>query len=145
MAEFTIKGIPELEAVFKKLPQSTSTRVRKTAITKTAGRFRTLLRRDAPRISGMLRKSIGVKKSRRFPAAWIGLKLKTKGKQGGKGIRYYYKVLDMQSKRGAPIKPWFFQSADRHIPGLERLLVAETKKAVVYEAGKAFARQRRGR
>ena len=138
--EFTLKGVPELEAVFKELPFSVSNRIRKTAISKGASKMRTLVRRDAPRISGNLRRAIGVKRSRRHPNAWVGLNAKGRGTK----VPYYYKTLDMKTKRGRPLHPWFYESVKRHTPTVSRLILEESKKALVYEAGKAFARQRRG-
>lgn len=136
-------GAKELENLFKSFPYAVSKRAKRTGVRKAGQRMRTLVRRDAPRDKGNLRKSIGVYKTK-SGAVKVGLNVKTPGDPdkfgAGKRVRFYYKTLDLPSKRGGALHPWFLKSVERHAPGISNLMIAETKKALYREAGKAYSK-----
>ncbi len=148
--DFVLKGGKELELILKELPANLEKRIRKAGLRKASARFRTLIRRDAPKgATGLLRKSIGVYLSKRAPIAWIGLNRKTPalGKKATScvGVSFYYSVLDIDSARGKALAPWFEASVARHAPLVAQLLLESTEQALAVEAGKAYARSLRGR
>ena len=136
---FELKGGKELEKALLELSPNLQKRIRKRGMTKAAARMRTLLRRDAPRRSGKLRKSINVdrkknrwRKNKNSIVAYVGL-----------ASKYYYKLLDLP---GVTVKgrrrPWILASMKRHSPEVADLLVKETRLALYNEAGKIYARSR---
>jgi hypothetical protein len=121
----------ELGKVLDQLDGRVRARVAKKGLRQAGARTRTLLRRDAPRVSGNLRKSIGVRK-RKNGTVVVGLT-----------TRFYYETLDLSSKRGAPLRPWFEASVTRHSKTIGNLIVEKTKEALAYEAGRAYAWSKR--
>ena len=140
-------GARELDELFKQFPVKVAERARKQGISRAAARYRTLIRRDAPRgRSGLLRQSIGVKRYR-SGAVTIGLNRPTNGKGRNvlpkyRGVRYYYKALEFDTARGRAMHPWFERSIRRHMPAISQLMIEEAKNALYREAGKAYARSK---
>lgn len=81
-----LNGAAQLIAVLKELPQVTEEKVMRKGLVSAAGRLRTYMRRSAARISGLLAKSILVKRYR-TPKGQTVIKV---------GLRknFFYKVLD---------------------------------------------------
>jgi hypothetical protein len=129
----TLEGAAEADMLLNALPAHIAFRLGKRGMTRTAARYRTLLRRDAPRVSGRLRSAIAVKKHKGGTFA-IGL-----------STRYYYKTLDFEysGRKGSPLHPWFQRSAERHSPAMASMLVDEAIKAVYNEADKAYKKSKR--
>lgn len=150
----TVVGAEELSAVFEQLGPNLSFLVYKKGIRRAGARLRTLIRSDAPLDRGGLKKSIDVKQSRSGDVR-VGLmkklppdkpkkgsKKKLKFKKNGKvykGIRFYYKVLDLYSVRGQPMHPWFEKSVERHKGAAIGMIIDEIEKAIASEVGKAAA------
>ena len=131
--DMELHGANALSKILKELPITMQARIRKTGIRKGASKYRTLLRRDAPRQSGEFRKSLTVRPSKKWPYAWIGLH-----------TRYYYKLLDMTGvTRAGKYHVWFVESAKRHAPTIAKIVIKETKTALFNEAGKSYARSKR--
>lgn len=123
-------GADELQRTLKQFPDAVAKRARRRGLRRAAARLRTLLRRDAPKgESRELRRSIGVKNLKYISS--VGLQK-----------NFYYRVLDAPSDRGAPLRPWFEQSVKRHQESAAQLIITETKKAIAFEAGKAYARSK---
>lgn len=82
----TLKGASQLIAVLKELPQVTEEKVMRKGLVAAAGRLRTYMRRAAARVTGLLAKSILVKRYR-TPKGQTVIKV---------GLRknFFYKVLD---------------------------------------------------
>lgn len=98
-------------------------------VRKAAQMLRKRLRHAAPRKSGVLRKSIGYKYSRRSGKAWVGLR-----------ERFYYKTLEMNTAKGAPTHPFFEKTWNAHRKEAAQMIVDEARKALYTEAGKVMAR-----
>ena len=132
-AAFDLKGAEELQRLLRSMPNNVQKRATLRGLRRAAAKLRTLIRRDAPRETGLLRRSIGIKKLRNG-AFDVGLMQ-----------NYYYKVLDLVSAKGRPLKPWFEQSVNRHSRHASKLIMEETEKAIYYEAGKIHARTMRNK
>lgn len=125
---FALKGGKELAALLKEFPARTQVRVTKTGLRRAANRTRLILQRAAPKVSGKLRKAIKVKMGRKGKA-WIGLR-----------ERYYYKTLEFDSARGAPLHPFFLAAWTANEQQVAQMLIDETRKALFVEAGKIRAK-----
>ena len=139
MAEnFKVTGIKSLEQIFEDIPKNIETRVSKKGITKAAARMRLRTRQAAPKLTGKLRKAIVVRKSKRFPIAWVGL-----GKiKGETRVRYYYNRLENDY---LGTHAFFAKAVDRASPEVLELLRSETLAALYEEAGKQYAKSIRSK
>lgn len=131
-----IQGLDALNQILKELEPRMRNTVIKRGFKRTAAKMRTNIRKDARSFkrSGNLAKSIGVKYSRRQIRAWVGLT-----------SNYYYKTLDLDSKRGAALHPWFKNSVERHSRTFVHDMRENIREALFIEAGKAHAKSLRGR
>lgn len=127
---FKLEGADELKKIFDEFPAKTVKRAQKTGLSKAGSRLRTLIRRDAPRISGDLRRAIKVKRHRNGSVS-VGIKEK-----------YYYKTLEFMYPSGGEYHPWFMKSIERHGASISQLVLNETKLSMYNEAGKAYSRSR---
>jgi len=127
---FKLEGAEALQKLLKEFPDKVADRAQKTGLRKAAARLRTLIRRDTPKESGNLRKAIRTKFHRNSTVT-VGLK-----------ERFYYKTLEMQTKRGEPLHPFFERSVRKHASAALKIMLDETTKALYREAGKAYARSR---
>lgn len=125
-----LEGAEELRKLFDQFPNTVKKRASKQGLGKAGAKLRTMVRRDAPRVSGNLRRALRVKRHRNGSVT-VGLK-----------ERFYYKVLDLKTKRGEPLHPWFLSSVERHSPAIANLIVTETKLVLYNEAGKAYSRNK---
>ena len=125
---FKLEGADELNRLLKQFPENVAKRAKRTGLRKAGARLRTLIRRDAPKESGTLRKSIRVK-SHKNGSVTVGLK-----------ERYYYKSLEFRTARGQPLHPFFERSVERHAAVALRIMLDETRDALYREAGKSYAR-----
>lgn len=163
MARATISGLDALKAELRKFPDAVQARAVSTGVRKAAGKLRTALRRAAyakvargykrkNRLRYALRSAVG-KRPEFKGKAWVALKQVP----GEKRTRHYYKVLEVgrkayKRKRGRgnyagspPMKPFFAKTIRANSAATMRILLTETAKAIAYEAGKAYARSKRGR
>lgn len=85
-----LNGAAQLIAVLKELPQVTEEKVMRKGLVAAAGRLRTYMRRAATRVTGLLAKSIRVKRYR-TPKGQTVVKV-------GLRTNYFYKVLDLGRK-----------------------------------------------
>lgn len=122
-------GGVELEKLLKTFPDKVQLRVRRAGLRRAAAKFRTLLRREAPKRYGNLRKSIKIKVHRNKTVS-VGLK-----------ERFYYKTLDYPypDRGNKALRPWFEDAIDHHKRGILQLIVQETNSALMREAGKAYS------
>lgn len=127
---FDLEGMKAVTEIFSVFPLNVQKRATKAGYAKAAGRLRTLLRRDAPKGTGNLRRAIKVKRHRNGSFT-IGLK-----------ERYYYKTLDFMYPRGGEYNPWFEQSVERHAHSTLNLCVVAMHEAISREAGKSYAKSR---
>jgi len=127
---FKLEGALELEKLFESFPHTVVKRTRRTGLRKAGARMRTMIRRDAPRRSGNLRKSL---KSKQLKSGAVTVGLKE---------RFYYKTLDLHTKRGAPLHPWFGDSVSRHSPAISQMIINEARAAIHAEAGKAYSKSK---
>jgi len=126
-----LNGVTELLKDMKAFGPTVSKKAADVGVRKAAAMLRREFKKAAPKRSGTLRKAIKLKYSRRSGKAWVGLR-----------ERYYYKTLEMQSERGAPLHPFFEKTWNRHKNTAADMIVSETRKALYTEAGKVMARSR---
>lgn len=134
----TLKGAAELKAALAALPQITEDKVMRRGLAVGAARLRTYMRMAATRVSGTLRKSIGIKrigKNKQNPKYVVGLLTNA-----------YYKVLDAGRKgftrNGNPVAGTTrFDSKGTQIENTYESRKAEIADIVVDEATKAFAKE----
>ena len=142
-----LDGAAQLIAVLKALPQVTEDAVMKRGVSRGAARLRTLMRRAAPRRTGTLAKSIGIKRVAK----------RTKGRfayRVGLMNRYYYKTLDVgraayTKKDGTQVSASSdFKSIGTQIkrtwdaakPQIGNVIIEEATKEFAKEVGKLSAR-----
>ncbi|RLC36042.1 hypothetical protein DRH27_05860 [Candidatus Falkowbacteria bacterium] len=128
----SIIGIQQLAAALNAVAPGVAKRASKTGVRKAAIKMRQHMRQEAPRVSGNLRKSLKYKAVRRRDG--------TAMYRVGLLDRWYYKTLDLESRRGPPMNPWMEKTIDRHISESEKIIIAEGIKAVNFEAGKQKAK-----
>jgi hypothetical protein len=149
MAKFRIAGLDFLKAELKTFPDKVQTRVIQTGVRKAAAQLRTAFRRGAyaaPLAPGYrrtgklrlaLRSQVG-RKPKNKGKAWVGLK-----KIPGEGrARNYYRTLEFGRKGGPPLRPFFGKVWNAQRGTVGAILVAETRKALAHEAGKAYGRSK---
>jgi hypothetical protein len=142
----TLNGAAALIAALKELPMITEDVVMRKGITRAAARLRTLMRRAAPRRSGTLAKSIGIKR--------IGKRKGNPKYKVGLLTRQYYKTLDAGRKAytkkdgtqvsaapdfkgtGTEIKRTWDSAKNQ----VANIVVEEATKEFAREAGKLAAR-----
>ena len=142
---FEIVGIDEFQEVLEALGPAVVSRVRRNALRKAATKVAREVRKSAPKQTGALKKSIGVKNGKFSSFVGLNKKLGADGKaakkdDGNSRIRFYYKVLDLESVRGEPLAPWFDDAIENELPKVGEILTDEMKKALSREAGKAFTK-----
>lgn len=127
--EFTIElvGAGYLKREMSKFPSRIKQRAIKTGYRKAAQKYRTFLRRAAPRRSGTLRKDIGYKK--------VGNSYRV-----GVMNRFYYNLLEYRYGDKGEYNPWFEDASEQFAGPVLDLMVAEMEKALYYEAGKLYRR-----
>lgn len=126
---FKINGADALRELLEQFPESVQRRAVNTGLGKAGARLRTHLRRAAPAKSGRLKKSIGVKRDRKSGKVKVGLM-----------TRFYYKTLDLQSRRGPPLRPYFEGVWASRREEITQMILNETLKAVSIEAGKIYVK-----
>lgn len=160
MAAVKIRGLDELRETLKAFPAAVQTRATNTGVRKASGKLTTAFRRAAYaaplakgyRRTGRLRKSLRAQVGK-TPAnkgkAWVGLKKA----RGEKRVLNYYKTLEFgrsayaSKRRGGvagspPLRPFFLRAWLANRQAIGQILVAETEKALIYEAAKAAAKSR---
>ena len=131
MSGFELTDTKELGKVLDQLTPSLRKLIVKRGMRQAGARTRTLLRREAIRgKTGNLRKSIRTK-NLKSGAVVVGLR-----------DRFYYETLDLHSKRGAPLNPWFEAAMTRHAQGIGQLIVDKMKESLAFEAGRTYARSK---
>jgi hypothetical protein len=134
-----LNGAAQLIAVLRELPQVTEEKVMRKGLVAAGGRLRTYMRRAAARITGLLAKSIRVKRYR-TPKGQTIVKV---------GLRrnYFYKVLDA-GRKAFTRKDGTEVSASPEMKsqgtGIERTWESRKKEIadmVITEATKEFARE----
>lgn len=126
---FTIKGADVLKELLEQFPDAVQKRAVNTGLSKAGGRLRTYLRRAAPEQSGELKRSLGVKRDRKTGKVKVGLM-----------TRFYYKTLDLSTRRGPPLHPYFEAVWDARRAEITQMILDETLKAISLEAGKIYAK-----
>jgi hypothetical protein len=149
MAGMTIIGLEQLRAELRAFPAALQTRAINTGLRKASAQLRTAFRRgaySAPMAKGYkrtgklrlaLRSAVGKRASKKGKA-WVGLKKIA----GESGARNYYRTLEFGRKGGPPLRPFFAKVWNAQRATVGAIIVAETRKAIAYEAGKALGRSR---
>jgi len=169
MAKVTVQGLAALVEELKKFPEALQARATQTGVRKAAGKLRTALRRGAyakmltrnrkrtNRLRSGIRSAVG-KKPAFKGKAWVALKASA----GEPRPRYYYKTLEQGRKPyqrkamvggkrrrvggkyagSPPMKPFWSRTVRQTGPMVQSILMDETRKAIAYEAGKAYARSK---
>ena len=162
MAKVEFAGLAQLKRELEQFPEALQARAAQTGVRKAAGKLRTALRRAAyakvvkgykrtNRLRQAIRSAVG-KRPQHKGKAWVALKQVP----GEPRTRHYYKVLEAgrkayqrAAKRGAgkyagspPMKPFWDKTVRANSAATMQILIAETQRAIAYEAGKAFARSK---
>lgn len=138
MKNIELEGADFLLKQMKAFGPTVEKKATKTGIRKAARQMQRALRSAAPTYSGRLRKQIGVKVGKKG-IAWIGLR---RGKSETQTL-YYYKTLDMKSRRGGPLNPWFENAAKAASQGVTTTIIDATTVALYDEAAKVYKRSMR--
>ncbi|RLC39120.1 hypothetical protein DRH27_00540 [Candidatus Falkowbacteria bacterium] len=133
-AKFELVGVKQLIDALRAVGPGVAKRAGKTGVRKAAVKMRTHMRQSAPRINGNLRKSLKYKAVRRRDGTAVY--------RVGLFDRWYYKTLDMETRRGPPMNPWMLKAIDRNIDESQRIIITESIKAVNFEAGKQYAKNK---
>lgn len=153
MAGVKIRGLDNLKEVLRSFPARLQERATNTGVRKAAGKLVIAFRRAAyaaPLAKGYkrtnkLRKSLRGQVGKRpgnKGKAWVGLKKFA----GQSKVLNYYRTLEQGRKgrsgrRGSPpMRPFFERAWQANRAAIGELLVRETEKALLYEAGKAYGR-----
>lgn len=126
---FKIQGAQQLQELLKTFPDKVKQRATDSGVRQAGARLRTAFRRAAPRKTGTLRNSIGSRLNRKTGVVRVGLT-----------TRFYYKSLEMTTKRGAPLRPFFEAAWKQNREQASQLIITNTIKELYREAGKVYAR-----
>lgn len=140
-----LQGALELARALEKLPDKIAKRAADRGIRRTAVELRREFRAAAPVRTGHLRSAITYRFSSRTGVAKVGLGQSGKafaGRNGRRGIPFYYKTLEFRTARGPALNPFFLRTWNRVKSNAARRLLKETKEAVFFEAGREYARSR---
>lgn len=124
-----LHGVTELNQLLATFSDNVKRRATDSGLRKAGARLRTAFRRAAPRQSGTLRQSIGSSFNKRDGKVYVGLK-----------TRFFYKTLEFQTKRGAPLHPFMDAAWKSNRDNIAQLIIEETRKELYREAGKIYAR-----
>lgn len=141
MSEMHLQGAKDLQKIMEAFGGKVALKAGNTGVRKGALIMKRELKRASPVYSGILsRREWMVKKlrsQRRAPSAAYVVRLRR---------RFYYEVLEMDSKRGPATHPFALAAMERAGPQVVATIMAATKTAIAVEAGKSYARsKRRGR
>lgn len=132
-ASIQLNGVKELNALLEAYPSSVTKAAGRTGVRKAAQKFRASL--NIPTRTGLLRKAVKVRGRRADKTSvrfFVGL-----GKiKGESNIRGYYKTLEMNTKRGGPLRPFLLPAYNAQKEALAQLIVDETRKAVYDQAAR---------
>lgn len=134
MAEMKLEGAQELMRELAKFGPRVEQNASAKGLRKAGQYLNKEFKRAVPKRTGLLRKSLGYKYSRRSRRVYVGLRK-----------NFYYKTLEFGREGGAPLNPFFERVYDQHKAAAAQLIVNETRKAVYYEAGRVYARSARRR
>ena len=107
-------------------------------VKKAAMELRRRLRAGAPKRSGVLRRALQFKHSRRAAVSWVGIK-KIRGESKA---RNYYATLERGREGSAPFHPFIERTINNSKNDLFKIMVSEARKALYVEAGKVYARSK---
>ena len=153
-----LKGAKDRADTLEKFPDKVAQRAGRTGIRRGAVKLRTKARRAAPKLTGLLRKSLTIwMPSQRFTATrGIVAQVKIRrAKKGDKNPPNYYNTLESgrapHTRLGSPragspqMKRFAFwdRAIEEAAPEATQIVIDETKKAIAREAGKAFAKSLR--
>lgn len=95
------------------------------------------LKKAAPRgPSGNLRRAIKMKYSKKMKTAFIGLR----SAPGERGVRFYYKTLEFQTKLGPPRNPFMEKEYESQSRKYAQYVIDNTTTALYEEAAKVYRR-----
>lgn len=159
-ARVSISGLDQLKRELEAFPAAVQARAVQTGVRKASGKLRTAMRRAAyakmktkgykrtNKLRQALRSAIG-KRPQFKGKAWVALKQVP----GEPRTRHYYKVLEVGRKaftgrrRGKvagspPMKPFFDQTWRAQRGAVTQIMLDETRRAIAFEAGKAYGRSK---
>jgi len=138
-----LQGADFLSKQMKAFGPTVSQAAGKRGVSKAAQLVRREIRKNAPKRTGTLRRSIGYKtygrKNGTSKSAYVGLR---KLKNESKG-RWYYRTLEFPHKRGEPYNPFFQDAWDASKENAAQLIVDATSTALYTEATKVYRRSLR--
>lgn len=137
--EIKLQGAKELQKIMDELGGKISHRAGVTGVRKGALIMKRELKSASPQVTGTLAKEWIVKKlrsQRRAPSAAYVVRMRS---------RHYYETLEFESKRGRAMHPFALDAMEKAGRQAVATIMAATKTALANEAGKAYARSKRGR
>jgi len=136
MAAVELTGFKEFQKMTKEYPEAVIKRISKVGISKAAARSRTILRRASPEDSGLLKKSINVRRAKRGrPLAYIG----PTWKSGDNRESYFGRLEWDYDKKYA----WFEKAIEAHATEILQIVLTEATSAIYKEAGKNYIKSLR--
>lgn len=133
--EIKLQGARELKAIMDELGPNISRRAGVRGVRKGANIMKKALKDASPSVTGTLKKEWQTKKLRQKSngVAFI-VRLKR---------RHYYKTLEFPTKRGPAMNRFVESTMNRSKHQVMATVMAATKTALSYEAGRAYARSKR--
>lgn len=132
-ASIKLNGAAELVELLKDYPSNVTQAAARAGLRTAGKKFRASL--NIPQVTGKLNGAVKVrlrKQSQTSYVAHVGL-----GKiKGERGVRYYYKTLEMNTRRGGPLRPFLYAPFQAQQAGLAQMIVDETRKAVYKQAAR---------
>lgn len=132
-------GAAQVHTLLAAYPVMVQKAAERTGMRKSSKVLAMYLQQAAPAKTGMLRKAMRVKKVR-APRGLLKYQVGLRSAKGESKVRFYYKTLELQSKRGAPLHPFFMQTWEAHKVEIAQLIVDNTRQAVYDEAARIYRR-----
>jgi len=126
-----ITGFNDLKKILEQYPKKVEKRVAKVGLSKAASRLRTYARRAAPKQSGLLRRSLRIGRSRRYPAVWVYFRW-----PGPDNRESYFGQVEREQQ-------FFKETLTRHRVEIMKIIEDEAINALYKEAGIAYAKSKR--
>lgn len=137
--EIKLQGARDLKKIMEAVGPAIAKRAGVVGVRKGAMIMRKELKAASPKVKGELSKNWMYKKLRsRKTDRYVGYIVRLRN-------LHYYETLEFESARGKPMHPFAEKTIDSAKQQALAAMMAGTRTALAVEAGKAYARSKRGR